>query len=134
MQLVTLSVIWCLIVGYLHHKYAGHPSEASSRVMGNLLKLTKPVLWPAILSGSAFLLPWIFWRRDLITARPLRACVMVLPLWVLILFYAGQILEVRIYGDISVFVAVCAVAILRAEIGGEQISEKERMEKRPAVV
>jgi hypothetical protein len=131
-QLVTLSVVWCLIVGYLQHRYAGHPSEASSRVAGNLLKLARPVLWPAILSGSAFLLPWIFWRRDLISARPLRACIMVLPLWVLILFYAGQILEVRIYGDISVFVAVCAVAILRAEIGGEQIRENEWMEETSA--
>jgi len=60
---------------------------------------------------------------------------MVLPLWVLMLFYAGQILEVRIYGDISVFVAVRAASILRAEIGHEPISpisENERMEETSA--
>jgi hypothetical protein len=128
-QLATLSVVWCLITGYLHHKYAANPSEAGARVTGNLLKLATPVLWPAILSGSAFLLPWIYWRRDLISARPLRACVLVLPLWVLILLYAGQILELRIYGDISVFVAVCAAAILRAEMSGEPMPENESIER-----
>jgi hypothetical protein len=64
-------------------------------------------------------MPWIYWRRDLISAPRLRACVLVLPLWVLMLFCVGQILEVRIYGDISVFIAVCAAAILRAELSGD---------------
>jgi hypothetical protein len=34
------------------------------------------------------------------------------------LLSVGQILEVRIYGDIAVFIAVCAAAILRAELSG----------------
>ena len=42
-----------------------------------------------------------------------------LPLWVLMLFSVGQLLEVRIYGDIAVFIAVCAAAILRAELSGD---------------
>ena len=49
----------------------------------------KPVLWPGILSGSAFLMPWIYWRRDLISAPRLRACVLLLPLWVLMLVCCG---------------------------------------------
>ncbi|HEY4008987.1 MAG TPA: hypothetical protein VGM11_02465, partial [Acidobacteriaceae bacterium] len=56
--------------------------------------------------------------RDLISAPRLRACVLLLPLWVLMLLSVGQILEVRIYGDIAVFIAVCAAAILRAELSG----------------
>jgi hypothetical protein len=43
--------------------------------------------------------------------------------------YAGQILELRIYGDISVFVAVCAAAILRAEMSGEPMPENESIER-----
>lgn len=118
LQLLTLSILWCLITAFLHHKYLANPSEAGPRVMDNLKKLAHPVLWPAILSGSAFLLPWIFLRRHLIPDPKLRACVLILPLWVLILLSVGQILEVRIYGDISVFVAVCAAAILRSEFNG----------------
>lgn len=122
-EIATLCVIWLLIVAFLHHKYAGNVTEAGSRIAMNLHDLTKPALWPTMLSGSAFLMPWIFWRRDLISAAPLRACVLVLPLWVLMLFCVGQILEVRIYADIAVFIAVCAAAILRAELSGESTSD-----------
>ena len=55
---------------------ADHPS---------ICKILHPVLWPTILSGSAFLMPWIYWRRNLISAPRLRACVLLLPLWVLML-------------------------------------------------
>jgi hypothetical protein len=115
-EIAALCVVWAAIMLALHHKYAGNPTEAGARITGNLRKLAKPVLWPGILSGSAFLMPWIYWRRDLISAPRLRACVLLLPIWVLMLLCVGQILEVRIYGDIAVFIAVCAAAILRAEL------------------
>jgi hypothetical protein len=119
LEMAVLCVVWVVITLTLHHRYAMNPTEAGLRVMGNLHNLSRPVLWPAILSGSAFLMPWIYWRRNLISAPSLRACVLLLPLWVLILLCFGQILEVRIYGDIAVFIAVCAAAILRAELSGD---------------
>ena len=118
LEITALCVVWVAITFYLHHKYAGNPTEEGARIASNLHNLSRPVLWPAILSGSAFLMPWIYWRRDLISAPRLRACVLLLPLWVVILLSFGQILEVRIYGDIAVFIAVCAAAILRAELSG----------------
>ena len=39
----------------------------------------------------------------------------ILPVWVLLLLSVGQILELRIYGDISVFVAVCAAFLLSTD-------------------
>src|ERR1700744_1715954 len=122
-ELAVLCVMWVAIELALHHKYAGNPTEAGSRIMMNLRDIAHPVLWPTILSGSAFLMPWIYWRRDLISAPRLRACVLILPVWVLILFSVGQILEVRIYADIAVFIAVCATAILRAELSGDTKSD-----------
>ncbi len=122
-EVAVLCVVWVLITGYLHHKYVANPTEAGSRIVNNLHDLSHPVLWPAILSGSAFLMPWIYWRRDLISAPRLRACVLLLPFWVLMLLCVGQILEVRIYGDIAVFIAVCAAAILRAELSGDAKNE-----------
>ena len=118
LEIAVLCVVWVMIVLALHHKYAANATEAGSRIATNLHDLARPVLWPGLLCGSAFLMPWIFWRRDLISAPRLRACVLVLPLWVLMLFCVGQLLEVRIYGDIAVFIAVCAAAILRAELSG----------------
>jgi hypothetical protein len=129
MEIAALCVVWVLITGFLHHKYAANPTEAGWRIMTNLRDLARPVLWPGILCGSAFLMPWIYWRRDLISAPRLRACVLLLPFWVLILFSVGQIFEVRIYGDIAVFIAVCAAAILRAELSGDA---KENMEENAA--
>jgi hypothetical protein len=123
MEVALLCAVWLAIFMALHHRYAGNPTEAGPRIASNLQKLLRPVLWAGILSGSAFLMPWIYWRRDLISAPKLRACVLLLPLWVLMLLTVGQILEVRIYGDIAVFIAVCAAAILRAELGGEKGAE-----------
>lgn len=122
-EIAVLCVMWAVITVELHVKYHGNPTEAGTRIASNLHNLTKPVLWPAILSGSAFLMPWIYWCRDLISAPKLRACVLLLPLWVLMLLCVGQILEVRIYGDIAVFIAVCTAAILRAQLSGNAESE-----------
>lgn len=132
LQMGVLSVVWAAITAYLHHKYRANPTEEGQRVVDNLVKLSKPVLWPAILSASAFLMPWIYWRRDLISAPKLRACVLLLPFWVLMLLSVGQILEVRIYGDISVLIAVCASAILRAELAGDGDVKDEAMEENAA--
>lgn len=113
-RLATLTVVWLLILVALHHRYAANPSEAGSRWRSNLTALAHPLLWPNILSASAFLLPWLWLRRrDL--PPPLRAGMLVLPLWVLLLLSVGQILELRIYGDISVFVAVCAASLFSAD-------------------
>ncbi len=115
-QLLTLTLIWVIIYGILHHLYRGNPSEGGLRVMSNLHYLAKPQCWPWILSGSAFLLPYVYMKRSSICCEPLRACLLVLPFWVLLLLAVGQILELRIYADISVLIAVAAALILSAEI------------------
>lgn len=106
-QIAVLSCVWLLITAALHHRYADNSTEAGSRISGNVHALLHPMLWPSILSASAFLLPWIWLRRDSLPTT-LRAGVLLLPLWVVTLLSVGQILELRIYGDISVFIAVCA--------------------------
>ena len=111
LQIALLSALWLSITAGLHHRYAGNLTEAGSRVSGNLQALGHPLLWPNILSASAFLLPWIWLQRDRLPL-PLRAGALLLPFWVLLLLWVGQILELRIYGDISVFVAACAAWLI----------------------
>ena len=113
-RIASLSALWLAITAALHHRYAGNPTEAGSRLSSNLRALLHPMLWPSILSASAFLFPWLWLRRHRLPTA-LRAGVLLLPLWILILLCVGQILELRIYGDISVFVAVCAAYIFTGD-------------------
>ena len=112
LQAGTLLVCWVGIVGWQHGHYLGNPSEAGPRITGNLRHLFNPTLWPNILSVSAFLLPYVYLNRAKVHHPTLRASLLLLPFWLLALLSVGQILESRIYGDISVFVAVAAALIL----------------------
>lgn len=113
-RIACLGLLWALIVGALQRKYAANPTEAGSRVQANLHELMNPMHWPGLLSASAFLLPYIWLRRNCIRQPTLRAGVGLLPLWFLLLLSKGQILELRIYGDVSVLVAVAASVVLAA--------------------
>jgi len=62
-QLLTLTLIWVGIYADLHHLYVGRPGEGGLRVTLNLHYLAKPEYWPRILSGSAFLLPYVYLKR-----------------------------------------------------------------------
>ena len=115
LQAAALLAAWILITQLQRHHYGTNPSEAGARVAGNLHSLANPLLWPNILSASAFLLPYIYWNRDKISFAPVRVSLLLLPFWVLLLLSVGQILELRIYGDISVLVAVAASLIFVSE-------------------
>ncbi len=110
-QALVMVVGWVVITTAQKHHYAGNPSEAGTRILSNLRYLANPQLWPNILSASAFLLPYVYLNRDRISFAPIRCSLLLLPFWVLLLLAVGQILEVRIYGDISVLVAVAASLI-----------------------
>ncbi len=113
LQTLVLFVLWLAITLLQKIVYAHNPSEAGPRISGNLHYLANPMLWPNILSASAFLLPYVYFNRAKIAFAPLRQSLLLLPFWVLLLLSVGQILELRIYGDISVLIAVAAAIILR---------------------
>ena len=111
-QAAILLCCWLAVTGWQHHHYAGNLSEAGPRISGNLHYLLNPMLWPNILSVSAFLLPYVYLNRAKVRHAALQASILLLPFWLLLLLSVGQILEARIYGDISVFVAVAAAVIV----------------------
>ncbi len=110
-QMASLAFAWLAIVLAQKHAYRLNPTEAGPRVALNLHFLANPLLWPNILSASAFLLPWVFLQRRRVPFAPLRNSLLLLPFWVLLLLSVGQILELRIYGDISVPIATAAALI-----------------------
>jgi hypothetical protein len=111
-RLTVLVLLWALETGFQKHLYRANPTEAGPRIAGNLHALANPLLWPNILSASAFLLPWVYVFRHRIAYAPLRNTLLLLPFWVLLLLSVGQILELRIYGDISCVIAAAAALIL----------------------
>lgn len=111
LQAAVLFVGWAAIEMTQRHHYRGNPTEAGPRIRSNLHYLANPQLWPHILSASAFLLPYVYFNRHRISYAPIRYSMLLLPFWVLLLLSVGQILELRIYGDISVLIAV-ATALL----------------------
>lgn len=118
-QAAMLLLGWLAITTLQKHIYAGNPSEAGTRISANLHYLANPLLWPNILSASAFLLPFVYLNRNKIAFGPMRASLLLLPFWVLGLLSVGQVLELRIYGDISVLVAVAAALIFMGDRGSQ---------------
>ncbi len=121
-QAATLMICWLAITRMQKHAYAANPSEAGPRISGNLHYLANPLLWPNILSASAFLLPYVYLNRRRILFTPLRASLLLLPFWIVLLLSVGQILELRIYGDISVLVAVASALIVVTQIQSQPVS------------
>lgn len=111
-QLAALTLAWAVITTLQKHVYRGNPTEAGPRIAANLHHLANPLLWPNILAASAFLLPWVYLLRHRIQYPPLRNTLLLLPFWVLLLLSVGQILELRIYGDISVPIAAAISLVL----------------------
>ena len=126
LQAAVLGAVWVGVQLLQRHRYAGNGSEAGPRIVGNLHALARPMLWPNILSASAFLLPWIFFNRHRLPDARLRAALLVLPVWVLLLLSVGQILELRIYADITVLVAVAAAVLLeKTVLGARDLREQD---------
>ena len=117
-QLAALAVLWVAITQTQKFLYRANPTEAGPRVLANVHFLANPLLWPNILSASAFLLPWVYLHRRRIAFAALRNSLLLLPFWVLLLLSVGQILELRIYGDISVPIAAAAAVIFVKQAAG----------------
>ena len=116
LRVFALVGIWLAVKITLVLYFAGNSNaENYNRVIENVFRL-KLRLLPSLLNICAYLLPvvWIY-RRNL---RPVRFAnyLYILPLWFAIMFYTGVILETRIYGELSAYVAVAIVLLLEDHV------------------
>ncbi len=116
LKTALLLVIWLGIKLWLAHHYAGNDrSEDYVRLRYNLGEL-KPRLWPALLNACGFMLPVVLlFRSDLCPLR-FRNYLWILPLWFAAMFYAGVIVETRIYGELCPYVSVALVLIIETRL------------------
>jgi len=80
---------------------------------GNLKSLAKPQQWPLFLSVFGFTLPLFIAKFDMIGDRALsRATAVVLVLWTASMLFVGVIVEIRIFNELTAFLAPCVGLIL----------------------
>ena len=112
LRAALLLLVWIAIKALLTHHY-GHNdrSEDFVRLRSNLGEL-KPRLWPALLNICGYMLPIVvLFRRDIYPTR-FRNYLWIFPVWFAAMFYAGVIVETRIYGELCPYVAVALTLIL----------------------
>ncbi len=116
LRVFGLALLWLGIKVSLVLYFAGNSNaENYNRVVENVFRL-KFRLLPSLLNICAYLLPvvWIYRRR----LSPVRFAnyLYILPLWFAIMFYTGVILETRIYGELSAYIAVSVVLLLEEHV------------------
>lgn len=129
LRVFTLAAIWLVIKLSLVIYFTGNSdAENYNRVVENVYRL-KLRLLPSLLNICAYLLPivWIYRSR----IRPVRFAnyLYILPLWFAIMFYTGVILETRIYGEFSAYVAVAIVLLLEDHVSQAVRSTLPSLEK-----
>ncbi len=112
LKVAVLFAVWLAIKLWLAHLYASNDrSEDYVRLRDNLGEL-KPRLWPALLNACGFMLPVVLLFREDIRPMRFRNYLWILPAWFAGMFYAGVIVETRIYGELCPYVAVALTLIV----------------------
>ncbi len=112
LKAALLCVVWLGIKLWLAHHYAGNDrSEDYVRLRDNIGEL-KPRLWPALLNTCGFMLPVVLLFRAYIKPLRFRNYLWIVPCWFAVMFYAGVIVETRIYGELCPYVAVALTLIV----------------------
>lgn len=112
--IVLQVLIWLAIKLWLRHHLAYDTGNGVEfHVPGNLRSLIKPQQWPEFLCTFGFLLPLFIHDFSLIGDRAFaRATVVTMLLWGAAMMVAGTIIEIRIFSELSAFVAPCIASIL----------------------
>ena len=116
LRVFSLALLWLSIkVSLVLHFAANSNAENYNRIIENVFRL-KFRLLPSLLNICAYLLPvvWIYRRR--LTPVRFANYLYILPLWFAIMFYTGVILETRIYGELSAYIAVSVVLLLEEHV------------------
>lgn len=112
---MAMSVVWIAIHIYLGHLYRNNVTELGFRIHQNLKFLASPQIWPQIASACGFLLPvpFLFW--NLLNDQRLRIYTMIIPVWIVLMFFVGLLPESRIFGELIGFLSVlCTIIFERA--------------------
>ncbi len=117
LRVALLCIVWLAIKLSLAHLFAHNdPSENYIRIGENFGRL-KLRLLPALLNICGYTIPLVLLFHRWI--RPVRFAnyLFILPVWFVVMFYTGVILETRIYGELCSFSAIALVLIMEHHLG-----------------
>ena len=125
LRVALLAGIWLSIkvpLAYIF-RFNDH-SENIVRLHENFVRLITPWQWPAALNLGGYLLPFVLVFRANIRPPRFANYLYILVPWVLVIFYTGIILETRVYGELSGYLAVTVVLLLEQYV--DHLIAKER--------
>ncbi len=124
LRLGLLCIVWIAIERLLAHHFAGNDrSESYLRAEYNLVRL-KPRLIPALLNICGYTIPLVILFRNEISAVRYRGYLLILPVWILVMFNAGVLVETRIYGELCSYSAVALAVILESKVKASSVDRQ----------
>lgn len=114
-HVLVQAVIWLAIKLWLHAHFIGNATEGggggvlTTPIRTNLHSLLNPGQWPLFASLFGFLwVPLWLGRRHIGNAGIRLAFTGMLPLWTVVMFCVGVIVEVRVFNELAALLAIVA--------------------------
>lgn len=118
-HILLQSVLWLGIRLFVHHlfRFNPHPDTEGGlfqlHLLRNLESIAKPQQWPVLFSTCGFLLPLLFASYRWIGNEALaKSTVIIVVLWIFGMLIVGNIVEIRIFNELTVFVAPAIALII----------------------
>ena len=122
--LLILCGIWMPLRYFTLHFFsdATHLFDLHWRL--NVRTLVNPLHWATLMSVFAFFwIPYVAYF-DRIRHRGLQWCAVLFPFWAILMFLVGDLLEIRIHGEWTAYVALCLLLIV-ADVTGQRFVATE---------
>ncbi|MDE3105582.1 MAG: hypothetical protein KGK08_10445 [Acidobacteriota bacterium] len=119
LKALVLTVVWAAIKLTLHRKFLHNPTENELRIHENLHYFA-PKHLPALLNICGYLVPVVLLLRRQLRPARFANYLLILPVWFLVMFLTGVLLETRIYGELSAYAAISTVLLLESHLATRQ--------------
>jgi hypothetical protein len=114
------AAIWMVLRIWLHQKFLNNPKDDmlggglfQLQMQPNIHLMLNPLQWPLFLSLFGFTLPMFFAQYRFIGDKALAKSTSVLMVvWLLMMFIVADFAELRVFSELTVFLAPCLGLIL----------------------
>ena len=122
-RVALLAIVWGAIHVLLRRMFHGNDaSEDFLRIHYNLEELT-PRFLPALLNICGYSLPLVLLFQRRLTPARFRSYLYILPVWLVVMFCSGVLVETRIYGELCSYSAIALVLILENYVQASRTAE-----------
>lgn len=116
MHVLIQMLLWLAIRYYSAHFFSAMPHYAVDTWMHNFRHGFSPKHWASLFSSFGFL--WIIYLLEFkrIPYKGLRWCAWLLVLWFATMLCVGWIYEIRIFGELIPYIAICIALIVNESV------------------